>query len=222
MLARVVPRLLTSRGITTTAANKDIIYYPHMESRIDCRQAMKHPNRNPDYGETFNHPFPQAPRYADKDAELNAIREKAATQHWSTLSIDEVNKLYDGHFRFKTHNYEVKTDKWKFFVGLFLFFHGTGMMIYRLNLHHLQGTKHAEYLNDPKFLEEYVKRHLQLNSGFMRGISSNWNYETKTWKDDKPWYAFGMYRYREGASNVGMKPVDGKKEYSMFQTPKAV
>lgn len=219
MLSRAVPRVLAFRGITTTVAKQDVVYYPHLESKIQYRQAQDHPNRNPDYSETFFNPFPQAPRYADKDAELNAIREKARTQHWSVLSSDEVNTLYDGHFRYKQHHYEVKTDKWKLFLGIFFWMHGTAMILYRLLFHHLHEAKHAEYLNDPKFLEEYIKRALQFNQGHIRGIASHWNYETNQWKDDKPWYKWGYYRYREGASNVGMTPVNGKKEYSMFDTP---
>ena len=81
MLSRAVPRVLAYRGIATTASKQDVIYYPHLESKIQYRQSFDHPNRNPDYSETFANPFPQAPRYADKDPELNAIREKARTQH---------------------------------------------------------------------------------------------------------------------------------------------
>ena len=75
MLSTVrVTRALAFRGITTSAAQKDYIYYPgYMMSLGEHRKFLLHPNRNPDNQETYFHPFPQAPKWADKDPELNAI-----------------------------------------------------------------------------------------------------------------------------------------------------
>lgn len=218
MLARiVVPRVLAFRGIATTATQRDIMYHPLHESRIEYRQWIDHPNRNFDFNETAKMPFPAAPRMAENDSELNAIREKSKTQHWSTMSHDEIHKLYDGHFKLKHHHYYVRTDKWRFYLSMAIIAVASGLIAYRLIVLSLHGVHHAEYLNDPKFLEEFVKRGLQNNDGPIRGISSKWNYETKTWKESQPWYATGYYRYREGHSNLAVAPPkDGRVTFSGF------
>merc|ERR1712110_695809 len=115
MLSRVaVSRALAFRGVTTSAVQKDYIYYPGYQMSVEQhKQFLEHPNRNHDNYESFLIPFPQAPKFADKDPELNAIREKA-NGDWGLMSTEEVNALYDGHFKYRYYRYQQPTDRWKF------------------------------------------------------------------------------------------------------------
>jgi len=95
MISRVaLSRALAFRGVTTSAVKKDFIYYPgYMMSVEQHKQFLEHPNRNPDNYESFLIPYPQAPKFADKDPELNALRAKSMAD-WSAMSTEEVNALY--------------------------------------------------------------------------------------------------------------------------------
>merc|ERR1712158_129391 len=72
---------------------------------------IDHPNRNINYYETGRQPFVLAPRYADKDAALNELRERAQGD-WSSLSVKDQHKLYNGHFRCAYHKYLLGDDHW--------------------------------------------------------------------------------------------------------------
>lgn len=193
MLAPVrIGQALARRGIATSASRRDFIYYPGLVmSSQEHKAFIEHPNFNIDNYESFILPFPQAPKWADKDPALNAIREKAQTGHWGALTREETNALYDGHFRYHYYKWLVPTDRWKFYTALILFCAGMSMMFMRIFLKTL-GFKNAEYMDDPKFLEEYVKRGLQLNQGHLRGGATTWNYQKGEWNPPKPWYYLGF------------------------------
>merc|ERR1711941_12394 len=186
------------------ALNKDFVYYPggYLMSTQQHQDYLHHPNRNIDFSESHLLPFPQAPRFADKDPELNAIRAKAAEGHWGELSIEETNKLYDGHFQRKYFRYHQPNDRWKGFFALIFFALGLAMFKYRTYAT-WEGFHHPEYMHDPKFLEEYVKRGLQINAGHMRGMSTKWNYQNGEWNEPLPWYKFWQFKSPRESGQLG-------------------
>merc|ERR1712179_68764 len=188
MIGRVsVSRALAFRGVSTTAVKKDYIYYPgYMMSVEQHKEFLEHPNRNHDNYESFLIPFPQAPKFADKDPELNALREKAKGD-WSLMSTEEVNTLYDGHFKYRYYRYQQPTDRWKFYAGIVFLNVGLASVVLRILLW-AEGHEHPEYYSDPHFLTEYIKRGLQINAGHLRGLSTHWNYQKNEWNEEKPFY----------------------------------
>merc|ERR1711881_66640 len=182
-----IGRTLAFRGVSTTASRGDFIYYPGYQMSAQQHKAfLEHPNRNMDNYETFMIPFPQAPKFADKDPELNAIREKAAGD-WGAMSTEEVNQLYDGHFRYRYYRYQQPTDRWKFYASMVMFNIGCAACMYRLFMW-MEGHEHPEYYYDDAFMVEWVKRGLQFNFGHLRGLSTKWNYQTNEWNPPKPFY----------------------------------
>jgi len=184
-----IGRTLAMRGITTSAASKDAIYYPgYLMSQQEHKDFLHHPNFHTENHETFHDPFPPVAKYMDKDPELNAIREKSKTQPWGNLTREEVNTLYDGHFRRHYYTWSVQNDRWKFYLAMMMGLCATGGVLMRCILD-LLGCEMPEYYNDPKFLEQYITRHLQCNSGHLRGLATKWNYQNGEWNADrKPWY----------------------------------
>merc|ERR1712141_904869 len=169
-----IGRALAFRGIQTSALNNDFVYYPggYLMSTQQHQDYLHHPNRNVDFSESHLLPFPQAPRFADKDPELNAIRAKAAEGHWNE------------------------------FFALIFFALGLAMFKYRTYAT-WEGFHHAEYMYDPKFLEEYVKRGLQINAGHMRGMSTKWNYQKGEWNEPLPWYKFWSFTSPRESGQLG-------------------
>jgi len=188
MLSRVaISRALAMRGVSTSAVKKDYMYFPgYMMSISQHKEFLEHPNRNPDNYESYLIPFPQAAKFADKDPELNALREKAMGE-WGAMSTEEVNALYDGHFKYRYYRYQQPTDRWKFYAGIVLLNVGLASMMLRI-FFAMEGHSHPEYYSDPHFLTEYTKRGLQLNMGHLRGLSTHWNYQKGEWNEEKPFY----------------------------------
>jgi len=203
MLTLRTGRLLAFRGIQTSAAAKDFIYYPgYMASHDQLNAYLNHPNRNIDFAESHLIPFPQAPRFADKDQELNALREKAQKGHWGDLSLEEVNRLYDGHFQRKYFRCHQPNDRWKGFLSIVFFV--MGLVFFKVRTYMgWEGYCQQEYLNDPKFLEEYCKRALQCNAGHMRGMSTKWNYQKGEWNEPLPWYKFWSFKSARETGQLG-------------------
>merc|ERR1712088_974585 len=99
MLAVKTSRALTFRGIATASQKKALVNYPVPDrNTLPQMKYIDHPNRNINYYETGRQPFVLAPRYADKDAALNELRERAQGD-WSSLSVKDQHKLYMGMFQ---------------------------------------------------------------------------------------------------------------------------
>lgn len=212
MLSAVrISRSLAFRGVSTTASKKDIINYPaswapNRQDRVDYQH---HPNKNHSYYEAYHVPIPEVPRYGDKDEKLNALREKARTQHWSTISVEETNELYDNHYKWKYYRHTQSSDIWKFYLGCMMGMWGIAACMYRTN-RSIQGLKNPEYLNDPKFLEEYVKRALQLNQGCLIGGATKWDYGKGEWRKEQRWWDgitnyFFPYYTQDKSNYLGFK-----------------
>merc|ERR1712224_23272 len=160
---------------------------------------MDHPNRNIDYVEQFNsmNVYPIAPRFADKDEELNALREKAKGE-WSALSVAEQNQLYRGHFRMPFHQYTVMDDKWKLYVTIWLFQFGTSCMLVRFYTK-WAGVKNPEHLDDEHWINEWYKMRLQKLDGPFTGMAAHYDYVDKVWKKqplvDRILDMGGMFNY---------------------------
>merc|ERR1711976_377659 len=162
MLSRVaISRALAMRGVSTSAIKKDYMYFPgYMMSVSQHKEFLEHPNRNPDNYESYLIPFPQAPKFADKDPELNALREKAMGD-WGALSIEETNALYDGHFKYRYYRYQQPTDRWKFYAGIVFLNLGLASLMLRV-FFAMEGHSHPEYYSDPHFLVRQARPPEQL------------------------------------------------------------
>jgi len=186
---KMLKRVAIGRALHASATRNDYIYYPgYLKSQQQAKEFLEHPNRNPDNYESFLIAFPQAPKWADKDPELNAIREKAKGD-WGALSTEEVNTLYDGHFQYRYYKYQQPTDRWKFYVSIGFLNFGLAACMIRLYMWMEHGdVTHPDYYYDTHFMTEYIKRGLQLNAGHLRGLSTKWNYQKNEWNPPKPWY----------------------------------
>lgn len=182
MLAIRPSRILVHRGIATSAVNRDMVNYPHPQQNERSQMAyLDHPNRNLEYVETAQQPFPFSPRFADKDAILNDLRTKAVN-NWSTISANDTRKLYNGHFRCPLHYYAIPNDYWKMWFG----FWGAQIFImsflFRWYMALLE-LEHPEYCMDEHYINEEIKKELQWNKGPFIGQAHSYNYVEGQWKE---------------------------------------
>jgi len=200
MLAIKPTRSLIYRGIHTSAANKAIstaglvttgglFNYPNAEKNSPNQLAyVIHPNRNYEYQETGHKPFPLSPRFANKDARLNELREKSYGD-WGALSKTETRKLYDGHFRCPYHAYFMTNDVWKLWFGIW----GTQLVILSLMLRmywNWMEMEHPEYASDERYITEMLRQRLMYNWRPMFGHAHSYNYADGEWKEKHWWDRF--------------------------------
>jgi hypothetical protein len=186
MLGIKASRSLIYRGISTTSQKQHLVNFPIAEKNsVNQYKYIDHPNRNIDYYETFKECFPLAPRYADKDAALNELREKGQGD-WSLLSAREQHKLYHGHFRCPHHKYLISDDRWKLYPILWGFQVFAACMLYMFYMNYFE-MERAEYENDEHWISEKHKRDLQMNKWPMSGIAAQYNYVTGDYRE-RHWF----------------------------------
>jgi len=192
MLAVKTSRALTFRGIATASQKKALVNYPVPDrNTLPQMKYIDHPNRNINYYETGRQPFVLAPRYADKDAALNELRERAQGD-WSSLSVKDQHKLYHGHFRCAYHKYLLGDDHWKLYPIIWGFALLWATCMYQLYMGMFQ-LEHPEFYNDEHWINEQHKMNLQNNVWPLSGIAANYDYVEGKYRE-RHWFdrLFGL------------------------------
>jgi len=153
-------------------------YYDTTPAQHD--KLLMDPNFNHVFYESRQKPFPQHKLFGNKCPKLNALREKEKGD-WGLISAEETKQLYWAHFHKHIWVYHVNNDKWKFLLFWICFSVQFLILTFFMIAFDGNGYEAPLYVNDPVWRKEMAKFYLQSCHGPVTGLSSHYDYRTKTW-----------------------------------------
>ncbi|XP_016994303.1 cytochrome c oxidase subunit 4 isoform 1, mitochondrial [Drosophila takahashii] len=131
------------------------------------------------YADRVDYPLP-AVRFREPNNEINALRTKEQGD-WKKLSPQEIKALYRASFCQTIAEVQAGTGEWKLHLGVALLFCSAAIWV--AVLMNLFVYDELPVTFDEEHQKAQLQRIIDLEINPVTGLTSNWDYENKKWKN---------------------------------------